>query len=202
MTTFSILLMVGVVLMIYHFVIEMIIAPGWRLRIQFRIAALRDSLVHIHLETPENCPRPAFIAYNNMMVATINNAKHVTFTNLFRAFVSMKSNPEKDIVEKEWSKAMDSISDPKFEYIRYKFVKRYSELMIANSAGWLIYAAIPILLFGICSMVKDGMQKSKEKFFTWVKQAISNEATQENCSEIVFSRNNRTILVPALHFSA
>jgi hypothetical protein len=134
-----------IVLVAYHFVYEGIVAPSLRLRLQFRLYALRDRLRTFKIEEPHAVSDSDFRLIEDGLNNAINLLSCISLSMLYQ---TRKAVRKKERWVREANQRVNRAEQCPHEGLRQidkKATNILFEGLIINSGGWYIYV-LPIVL--------------------------------------------------------
>ncbi|HEY6019994.1 MAG TPA: hypothetical protein VIY48_08865 [Candidatus Paceibacterota bacterium] len=135
----SYLLLSIMLLAVFHFVYESIVAPSWRLSIRFRLFALRDELRTLKMNHGEQLDNKHFNYLQDSINSIIHALPRIEVTTVAHIKLAIESDPELKARLVARQKILDDCVFPEMGEIRKRSIKLSLEVLAANSAGWVIY---------------------------------------------------------------
>ncbi len=124
---------------IYHFVVEAIIAPSFRMGWRYELFGLRDQLRRLKLEYPTKVSDDVF----EIMQRNLNNAITLLHTVNINLLVKMEnelaSNAELAAQVREQQELIENCQIPEIEKINHQIVMILNRALRINHLGWAIY---------------------------------------------------------------
>lgn len=141
----TVLFYVFVVLAIYHFVWEGIIAPSVRLEIRYELFELRDRLRRIKIEQGNSLNDELFTRLQRSINKEIALLQNADIRSLYYAYTKLYD--KKDVLDEieTFDRLVEECSIEEVRNIRHKSIGALAHAFVINSGGWLIYI-IPVFL--------------------------------------------------------
>jgi hypothetical protein len=167
---------------LYHFVYEAILAPSLRLKLRFELFVLRDRVRALRIESPGALQDKHFHYLQdsiNTLIAVLARFDVATFE---RIEAEMKRNPELRRLVEERSRILDDCALEEAKGIRYASLRLASVALAVNSGGWFIYVVPPLAMmagwFGLSGCVSSF--KRRIKAVLAIPQADINKVAPES----------------------
>lgn len=150
----SYILLGMLVLVVYHFVFESILAPSWRLSIRYRLFALRDELRMLKIEHRDQLDDKHY----HHLQDSINSIIYLLPKIEVVMVAHIKQSIEQDVELKKRlearQKVLDDCAFPIMVDIRKRSINLTIEALAANSAGWSAYIVPFLLLSGVYKSIE------------------------------------------------
>lgn len=147
-----------VLLALWHFVYESILAPSWRMRLRNQLFACRDELRCIRIEDDE-LPQEVFLCLQQMLNNAILYLHAIRPSTLHELKSEIESNAGLRRLVANRRKIIADCGIQEIQQIDRKVTMIISEAFVANAGGWLVYM-VPIAL---CVAFKEWVTQSIEK---------------------------------------
>jgi hypothetical protein len=158
-------LVVLLVVALYHFICESILAPSMRLKLRVELFVLRDRVRSLKIESPESFKDRHFHYLQDSLNNLIALLARFDCATLARIEAEMKRHPEMRRHAEERSRTFDDCDLEDARVIRYESLKIASAALVVNSGGWLIYVIPPLAVvgawFGLSGYVSSFQQRIK-----------------------------------------
>ena len=153
------------VVALYHFVYESILAPSIRLKLRFELFVLRDRVRALKIENFDSFKDKHF----NYLQDSINNLiallARFDCATLARIETAMKRQTGLKKRAEERSRILDDCDLDEAKAIRYASLRLASTALAVNSGGWLIYIIPPLAIvaawFGLSRYVSTFKRRIK-----------------------------------------
>jgi hypothetical protein len=159
------LLVMLLVVALYHFIYESILAPSMRLKLRFELFVLRDRVRKLKIENSEYFKDKHFHYLQDSLNNLIALLARFDCATLVRIESEMKRHPELRKRAEERSRTLDDCDLEEVRVIRYESLKLASTALVVNSGGWLIYILPPLAVaaawFGLSSSVSSFKRRIK-----------------------------------------
>ena len=153
------------VVALYHFVYESIVAPSLRLKLRFDLFVLRDRVRSLKIENPEGFQDKHFHYLQDSINTLLALLARFDIATLSRIETEMKRDPAMQKRVEERSRILDDCSLQEAKNIRYSSVRLASVALALNSGGWLIYIVPPLAIvaawFGLSGYVSSFERRIK-----------------------------------------
>lgn len=172
----EILILAFLILVLFHFIYEYIIAPTLRRNLSFKLFKLRDELRNLAIESEDNINKEVYTYLQN----TINNT--IKFVDIldFRILYNMKEIIEHDgklqKMIKKYNEMFEKNATDEMRYIRERKLFVVKEIILVNTFGMFVYI-IPIIF--LCVMY-DKIKLWISTFASVPDTPVSNEKVIKN----------------------
>ena len=158
-------MVVFLVVTLYHFVYESILAPSMRLKLRFELFVLRDRVRKLKIENYESFKDKHFYYLQDSLNNLIALLARFDCATLARIEAEMKRHPEMRRRAEERSRTLDDCDLEEAREIRCESLKLASKALAVNSGGWLVYILPPLAVaaawFGLSSYVSSFKRRIK-----------------------------------------
>lgn len=151
------LFFIFVVLVIFHFIAEGIIAPSERSKIRLELFSLRDRIRMAKIDYRQEFDNELFDHLQDHTNKSIHLLHNYTIFGLLSAFkAERKNDPLFEKVKIRMDRFYGLLRDskvPKIEVIHFKSLLYTFKGFAYNSLGWLPYVAIPFVAVSLVMML-------------------------------------------------
>lgn len=148
-----------------------VIAPNNRMRLRYKLYAIRDEIRKMEYEEKSNHPKhiktKTFIKFNQMLNYATCNMKEFNFYNMVSTRINFEENPR---LKKSVESFHSDIKDSPNERLRELF-KEYNDVLmetfIYNSVGYIFFGLIVttiMLLVGLLKRIQRNIETSVVQF--------------------------------------
>jgi hypothetical protein len=141
----SYFLIIFLLLCAYHFILDGIIAPSFRLSIRYKLFALRDELRRVKIEQGEKLDDSVFQISDEAMCRSINNLSNLTIYSLFMNKKHIKANEN---LRQELNQRISKIENCKnlrIKELNDRAAVYSAKALLVNSWAWALYL-FPIVI--------------------------------------------------------
>ena len=146
MTTAIIVLLI---LAVFHFVHESILAPGFRLSLRFRLIVLRDEVRQLKIECAESLHDEHFVFLQDSINGLISMLHRLNMATLFGFEFESRRDPQFLEQAQERSRLLDDCRIPRIREIRKQALKIATEALFVNSGAGLVLFFAPWIVASI-----------------------------------------------------
>lgn len=135
----AVIILILILLTIFHFVYESIIAPSLRIKIRYKLFELRDELRRLKFNEGQNISEDVFKQVDYSVNSSI---KHLPFYNFKLLYDAKKEFDSNEKLKKQVEQKIGLIEECHIDSIREIFDKtnRYSSFaFLINTGAWLLY---------------------------------------------------------------
>ena len=147
------------VVALYHFVYESIVAPSLRLKLRFDLFVLRDRVRSLKIENPEGFQDKHFHYLQDSINTLLALLARFDFATLSRIETEIKRDPAMQKRAEERSRILDDCQLEEARKIRHQTLRLASVALALNSGGWFVYIvptlAIVAVWFGLSGYVSS-----------------------------------------------
>ncbi|MEO7796391.1 MAG: hypothetical protein ABIY47_01555 [Opitutaceae bacterium] len=139
----------------WHFVYEGILAPSYRLKIRFKLFALRDRLRTLRMENPAQCGLVAFEILDESICWQMEHQHELTMPLVRASNKRYYSDPE---FAKQVNERVAELNECRLnEYIEIRrgAGELFQDAAYSNSGGWLIFAVPTAFTFVFASKMAE-----------------------------------------------
>ena len=147
------------VIVLFHFVYESLLAPSLRLRLRFDLFVLRDRVRNLKIDNPKEFQDKHFHHLQDSINTLIALLARFDIATLSRIEAEMKSDPALKRRADERSRILDDCQLEEARKIRHQTLRLASVALALNSGGWFVYIvptlAIVAVWFGLSGYVSS-----------------------------------------------
>lgn len=151
----SFILIAMVLLAICHFIYEGIIAPSLRLKLRFKLFALRDELRSLKVDHKHQLREKHFEYLQDSINSSIAMLPRFDIWTMITIIRKLESDKELGAKAQERRKILDDCNIPDITRIREKSVGAAMEALLVNSGMWLFLLVPVIVIFVLYKTVTN-----------------------------------------------
>ncbi len=164
----TILFLIFLVLVVYHFVVESIIAPSERSKIRLELFALRDQIRMAKIEYGHNFDNELYDHLQSHTNKSIHMLHHHNIVGAWQAIRSMATKDDlyKRVIERQnrFNDLLENTAVQGLEDIHGKTMWELFKGFLFNSLGWLPYVSIPLLIGAFVLFATSMFASARKRF--------------------------------------
>lgn len=149
------LFFIFVILVVFHFIYDGIIAPSLRHEIRLELFELRDRLRMLKIEHNEQLSDELFAELQDTINKQIRILHEINILGVIEAIQFSRNNNEMDAEIRNFETLLNNCELEEIKDISNKTAFAFMKAIAANSGGWAIFV-IPVALIGLVSLVAIG----------------------------------------------
>ncbi len=149
------LIFILMLLAVYHFVYESIIAPSLRLGLRYQFFNLRDQIRMLKAENGANFPKDVFYLMEEFINSSLKHLHHYNFSLLLEAKKEFESDPK---LKEKINKKINTINSCKIGEVKDIFkqtLQLTTRAFLINIGSWFIYLIPLAILYLAFSKLKN-----------------------------------------------
>lgn len=150
-------------LVLWHFVYDAILAPSIRLSIRYKLFTLRDRLRLLKYEKEDELTDPVFEQLEFCINHSIHNLSQIGFGTIYSLKREIQRSPG---LEAELKKRIEVVRENKLKEVReinVRLLALNGRSLMVNSGGWLPYAIALVLIILLIALVFGFIARIKRR---------------------------------------
>ena len=138
-----------VIVTVWHFLWEAILAPSFRLRLRYELFCLRDELRWLYHRKPASADKEVFRYLQGSVNSVIRLLPGIDFSLRFMVERAIAKDEQLRKQIEERRKWIDACGDREVRQLEGRIERAARRAFIVNTGGWLIYTA-PLAIALLC----------------------------------------------------
>lgn len=140
---------------IFHFIIENIAIPEYRVLLRYRLYALRDQLRELEMTNPEGVSQEAFAVLNESINSWVHDISQISLTDYVEIKRALEVDEELQQAVKERMSVVHNVENKEFEQIHLDVMRNITKAIGFNSMGWGVYFLPVIIVLVLIGLIVD-----------------------------------------------